>query len=379
VRISIPFAESYIAPEEPDEGQADPGLERLKAIQNKQAEILITLQPLAVDLETEGPSEFRIERGGIDASFTSDRGIGSFRLVLPANTLFCDGEPVATATTVEFQPTADDPATYCATDGEGSRPPDWRIDLAPADDDAEDDAGVTVEFEFEKVKGYNFQLNRAKKSWSTNLWRFKVEGSGATNDANFYDSVKADFSWSYSRSYVADAVRRRPFPALWGSVFARPESTFDGDHQDYVYGARVEVITNLRRLIGTDFGTGTRPYLSLGFERVDPAKREDGTVPDNYERLAGAFLWKFSPLENVRVEADWEAKYFLSDDDLGVLGLDDRLQDKLALSVAYDPTGRGEFLPFLKYTRGTQSPGFELVDELLVGFAWDFLFQDERP
>jgi hypothetical protein len=138
------------------------------------------------------------------------------------------------------------------------------------------------------------------------------------------------------------------------------------------------VIANLKKLIGTDVGVGTRPYLALGIEQVDPSKREDGTTPDNYERLTGDFLWKFSPLERVRVEAGWEAKYILSEDDLAALDLDDQLQDKLEIMIAYDATGDDEFLPFLKYTRGTESPGFELVDEVLFGFAWNYLFEGER-
>ncbi|HEV8580412.1 MAG TPA: hypothetical protein VGX68_15195 [Thermoanaerobaculia bacterium] len=379
MRLSLPFAESYIAPEPPEEGEADPGLDRLEALQSKQDKISLTLQPLASDLKPENPSEFRIARGGIDASFTTNRGIGSFRLTFPAGTLLCDGEPVTDETVVEIPPPGDDPLVNCTSENEASRPPDWRIDVAPADDDAEDDPGVAVEFEIEKDWGYNFELNRDQQRWSTNLWRLQIAGSGVTNDADFYDSVKADFSWSYTRSYVLAAARKRPFPEFWGSAYFRPETTFSDDKRDYVYGARLEVIANLRKLIGTDVGVGTRPYLSLGIEQVDPAKREDGTVPDNYGRLTGDFLWKFSPLERVRVEADWTAKYILSKDDLLPLGLDDQLQDKLEISIAYDATGAGEFLPFLKYTRGTESPGFEVVKEILFGFAWNHLFAGEQP
>ena len=380
--VSIPFAESYIS-SIPPQGGSDPGLERLELLQEKQEEIFLSLQPLAADLDDPIASDVRMNRGEINAKVSVEHGMVSLRLVLPVESLLCNGEPVDEEIPVDIQPIGDNgenPLASCtAGDREASRPLDWRIDLAPADDDAENDSGLAVEFEIEKDWGYNFHLDLDRQRWSTNLWRLRVTGSGVTNEADFYDAVKADFSWSYNRTYVAAAVARQPFTALWAGAYVRPESTFDGDDRDYVYGARVEVLANLRKLIGTDMGTGARPYLSLGIEQVDPAQREDGSSPDNYGRLAGELLWNFAPLERVRVEASWQAKYLLSEDDVAALGLDGRLQDKLAVSVAYDATGSGEFLPFLKITRGTDAPRFELVDEVLFGFAWNRLFPGERP
>lgn len=387
VRLSIPWDRTYMATDQD---------RRLQALREKRGEIILKVDYLAEDLADE---TFTVEPGEndlinslqivVDLPFRilGDRkAIRTLSVVFPPESLFCEGSLVDEETTLEIQVTdanGAQPVVSCiAVEGnEASRPLDWKIDLAPVDDDAEDDPGVGVDFSFEKNWGYNLQLNRDNRSWATNIWGLKIDGSGATNDADFHDSVTADFSWSWNRTFLdlGDKPFKKRFTSTWASLFARPETTFETDHRDYVFGARIEALANLKNLIGTNVGTGTRPYLALGFETVDPDKREDGTIPDNYERATADFLWKFSPFERVRVEIDWEAKYIVDKDDLAALELDDRLQDKLDLSVALDVSGQREFMPFLKYTRGAEAPKFEVVEEILFGLVWDRLFQGEAP
>ncbi|MEA2564057.1 MAG: hypothetical protein QOH06_5561 [Acidobacteriota bacterium] len=366
-------------------GQPD----HLQALQNKSGEIALDIEYLAPDLAPErvvvDPDDLVINADQLTVTLREHKAIKALRLVLPPESLFCGTDLVEEETSLDIEVTDENgdpqPVVSCIRPGENeaSRPLDWQISAAPADDDAEDDPGVAIQFSFDREWGYNLHIGDKAESWSSNLWRLKLDGSGTTNDADFHDSVTADFSWSRNIAYLGDELSRRPFTAWWGGAYLRPETTFGDEVRDYVYGARVEALLNLKKLIGTNVGTGIRPYLALGFEQVDPDKREDGTIPDNYQRATADFLWKFSPYERIRVEVDWEAKYIVDKDDLAVLGLEDRLQDKLDLSVALDVSGQREFMPFLTYTRGAEAPRFEVVEEILFGLVWDRLFQGEAP
>ncbi|HEX5760059.1 MAG TPA: hypothetical protein VF121_12785 [Thermoanaerobaculia bacterium] len=363
--------------------------DHLKTLQDKSGEFAFDIEYLAPDL---APQRVAIPQGDVEVSSAQiavtlgdQKAIKSLRLVVPPKSLFCGDDLVEEETSLEIQVTDENgqvqPVVSCIKPGqdEASRAWDWNIDAAPADDDAEDDAGVAVNFNFDKQWGYNIHVAPNAESWSSNLWRLKLEGSGTTNDADFYDSVTADFSWSLNHAFLQ--LDDKPFTAYWWGAYVRPETTFEDDTRDYAFGARLEVLANLEKLIGTNVGTGIRPYLALGVERVDPDKREDGTVPANYERATADLLWKFSPfnLERIRVELDWEAKYIFDEDDLEALGLADHLQDKLEVSIALDVSGKREFMPFLQYTRGTEAPKFEVVDEVLFGLLWNRLAPGEKP
>lgn len=382
VALSVPWAADY------------PNDRRVEALRERRGDISLRVEYLAPDLAPETvdipASDVVVNRTQVGIAIPFEdlrkrRAIQTLKLVFPPESLFCEDELVDEETTLEIAIADEEgnpqPAVSCLVPGgkEASRPLDWRIDLAPADDDAQDDPGVAVDFTFDKDWGYGFRIDPESRSWSTNLWRLKLDGSGSTNDADFHDSLTADFSWARNIAYVGDGLNGRPFTAWWWGAYVRPETTFDEDVRDYVYGARLEALFNLRKLIGTDVGTGTRPYLALGFEQVDPDEREDGTVPGNYERATADFLWKFSPFERIRIEVDWEAKYLFDEDDLAILGVDNRLQDKLDLGVALDVSGQRQFMPFLKYTRGAEAPRFEVVEEILFGLAWDRLFPGEAP
>jgi hypothetical protein len=356
--------------------------EHLKALKDKSGEFAVDVEYVAPDLEK---TRIVLPKGDVQIdnpiaiAFDSDKAIKTLHLVFPPRSLFCGDElvedEVALEITAKDEEGNPEPVVACVQpqDDEASRPWDWQINAAPADDDAQDDPGVAVDFGFEKTWGYSLHVAENSQSWSSNLWRVKLDGTGTTNDADFYDSVTADLSWSRNRAFIGEGIKGKPFTAYWLGAYVRPETTFQDDTRDYVFGARVELLANLKTLIGTDVGRGTRPYLAFGVERVDPDKREDGTVPNNYERATGDFLWKFSPfgLDRLRVETGWEAKYILDKKDLADLGLDGRLQDKLEISVGLDVTGRREFLPFLKYTRGSEAPRFDVVEEVLLGLLWN--------
>lgn len=389
INVLIPWAPGYIT-----QGETDPRLQKFKEQSNQ---MILEVEHMADDLDKEriplaGHVSANHVQAQIDIPFKALgdlKAIHALRLVFPADTFFCGKEeremlvPDETAldlqlTDLEGKPLAVDKCVG-VHDNDATRPLDWDINVAPADDDTQDDPGLAVDFNFNKVWGYGFKLDPSSLSWASNLWRVKLSGTGATNDADFYDSVSADLSLSRNRSYVGDGITGKPFTAYWWGGYVRPETTFSDDTRDYVFGARMEVLANLKTLIGTDIGRGPKPYLALSVERVDPDKREDGTVPSNYERATGDFLWKFSPFgfNRIQVEAGWEAKYILDKDDLAELGLDDRLQDKLEISVGLDVTGKREFLPFLKYTRGSEAPRFDVVEEVLFGLLWNRLAPGE--
>ncbi len=388
LHLLVTLADTYIAHPAADEEQL--AAKRLERLQEKRGEISFQVEYLAEDLAPEVleipvedvlANRMRVEASLPFADLAKRKAIRSIHVTFPPESLFCGDTLVGEETTLDV-PVVDDTGKLVVSclepeKQDASRPLDWHISAAPADDDAEDDPGVALDFDFNKTWGYAFHIDDKSQSWSSNLWRVKVEGDGVTNDADFYDSVTADLSWSRNRSYLGGT--RKPVTAYWWGAYLRPETTFSDDTRDYVFGARVEVLANLKTLIGTDVGRGTRPYLALGIERVDPDKREDGTVPENYERATGDFLWKFSPfrLDRIRVEASWAAKYILDKDDLAALGLDDRLQDKLEISVGLDVTGKREFLPFLKYTRGSEAPRFDVVEEVLFGLLWNRLAPGE--
>ena len=110
--------------------------------------------------------------------------------------------------------------------------------------------------------------------------------------------------------------------------------------------------------------------MSFGVEAVDPSKRDDGTVPDNYERLSGRFWWKFPVTESVYFELNWEALYILDDKDANNMMVD-QLTDRLDIGVSMVVAGSGEVRPFFKWTKGQQAPLFQDVEEYLIGVLWE--------
>ena len=113
-----------------------------------------------------------------------------------------------------------------------------------------------------------------------------------------------------------------------------------------------------------------RPFVSLGIEAVDPNKREDGTVPDNYERATGKFWWKFPVTKSVYFEAKWEAQYILDNEDAVNLMVD-RYTDRIDLAVSLAIGESDEFRPFFKWTSGQEGPIFQDVQEYLIGILWE--------
>jgi hypothetical protein len=303
------------------------------------------------------------------------KGISSITAVIPAGALYCedqlfDGE-VAIVSVLELDGVTNIVTSTCT--GNGSIPADWRFDIAPADDDAEDDSGVAFDFAYEKVWGIDkMETNPAKLNWSQKQWRLRIDGSTATNDSDYYDLIRAEFAWSKMKSFVGEAVDRKFFTAHWYNFYFRPEATFDGDNRDYVFGASWEALTNLQRIVGSDIGTGTRPYLLLGIETVDPDKRDDGSVPGNYQRLTGKLKWKVYVMQQFIVEANWEGIYILDEDDADEMMLD-QMQDRFDVVVSAQ-IGDNQFRPLVRYTRGEQAPEFNFVEEVFVGLVWDRLF-----
>lgn len=305
VLLSIDLADSYLK-EAPSE---EVGRQRLDALNGQRGKISFEIEYQAPDIApvtlTVPANEIKVNKSRIGVALPltdvpQHKLIRTIHVIFPPGSLFCEGALVEEDTDLGIPVVTEDSdageAAACLPGDEAARPLDWRIDAAPADDDAEDDPGLAVEFSFDREWGYNARINPAEHSWSTNLWRLDVEGSGTTNDADFHDSVTADFSWSWNRTWLdLGGGLKSPLTSAWLGGYVRPETTFEDDTRDYVFGARVEALLNLRKLIGTDLGTGTRPYLALGFEQVDPDKREDGTVPDNYRRASADLLWKFSP------------------------------------------------------------------------------------
>ncbi len=131
---------------------------------------------------------------------------------------------------------------------------------------------------------------------------------------------------------------------------------------------------NFKKLFGTNFAPGRRPYAVLGIERVSPDAREDGSDPDDYTRVSGEFKWRFYPERIIVVDIDWEAIYILDDDDADAMMLD-QFQDRLDLSVSFKLAKSKEFRPVLRFTRGETAPAFEFVEEVFAGFVWDRMFK----
>lgn len=385
VDVSVPFVPGYF--------EGDAGERRMQTLIENRGKFALRISPLsedlaAITLEVLDPGDVLVTRRNLVTSLDlADTRATSQRkdLIVPANTLFCGDELVGGAVIVPLHMKDSDGNPQAISScgpkqrSEASRPWDWNIHLAPADDDDSDDAGAAGDFNIEKTWGYGFKIDPQARAWKSNVWRFELAGSGVTNDSDFHDAVKADFSWARNKNFLASSGTKKPFKATWLGAYLRPETNFDDDHRDYVYGLRAEAILSARALFGTSFGRGVRPYVSLAVELVDPDKREDGTAPGNYERLAGDLHWKFFPQKSVMVELDWKAKYILKSEDLTVLGLDDHLQDRLDLTVVLKVSESDQFQPFIKLTRGEGSPTFEFAEEILVGFAWNHLFKGEKP
>ena len=251
----------------------------------------------------------------------------------------------------------------------------WRIDLSPIDSSDGGSSEAAIDFNLDKTWGYNFKTGDDYLSWSENTWKLNLDGALSTDKNTFYNLLKGEIVWSYKKYKLGKDATGSLFPVYWLSAHLGPETTYDLDNRDLVYGARADAFLNTggiaRALIpGMQSTASIRPFVSFGVEAVDPDKRDDGTVPDNYERLTGKFWWKLPVTKRVYFEAKWEALYILDDKDAGHLMVD-QFTDRLDLGVSLAIGDSDEFRPFFKWSKGQKGPVFRDVEEYLIGILWE--------
>ncbi|MCZ6856071.1 MAG: hypothetical protein O7G86_19315 [Gammaproteobacteria bacterium] len=251
----------------------------------------------------------------------------------------------------------------------------WRIDLSPIDGNNGDGSEAALDFRLDKTWGYNYKAADDNLSWSENTWKLLLDGSVASDNDVFYDTLKGQFSWSYKKYKLGPQAQGAVFPVYWLSAYAGPESTLDQNDRDYVYGAKAEALLNtggfLRSIIpGMKTNSSVRPFVSLGFEGVEPDKRDVGREPGSYQRFAGEFWWKFPITDNVILETKWQAKYILDDDDADALTVD-RYTNRIDVTLSLIMGDSDDIRPFLKWSDGEQGPVFQDVQEFLIGILWE--------
>lgn len=371
IEISLPFADSYL-----DESDAaDMATKRTALAQARGVVVVVQSHngavQLVVDPRDVTPTQVTLRFGHDQVSDLS--AVRAVTVRFPPGSLYCGDEPNSEKTSVLLQePTVLD----CVQLSGAAWTRSWDLELGEADTDDDGKAGVTGQWWYEQEKRFSVKVHPTEDLWSGRAVKLRLEGAAATNDSDFYDSLKGEAMLSYLRSAIGEQARSRAIPVWWAGAYLRPEATVNGDSLDYVYGARLEAMANLENLIGFDLGAGARPYIAVGYERVDPSRREDGGIPENYDRLAGRLKWRFKPHPAVVFDADWEVYYLLDDDDLDAAGFDDTISDRLDLTLSLELQEGAAFRPFITYTRGETGPEFEYVQEVLIGFLWQRLAKD---
>ena len=306
----------------------------------------------------------------------------SVSVLLPPNSLICGETLNAEEVIVPLQlienaaPSTKLSCGPSADDGVQGKALGWRIDLSPIDNGSGDGSEAAIDFNLDKTWGYNFKTDtKDYLSWSENTWKLKLDGALSTDTNTFYNSLRGEIAWSYKKYKLGEKATRSLFPVYWLSAHLGPEASSDLNNRDFVYGARADAFLNTggiaRALIpGMQSTASIRPFVSFGIEAVDPNKREDGTVPDNYERLSGKFWWQLPVTKSVFFEVRWEPLYILDGKDADNMMVD-QFTDRLDLVVSMAVGGSDEVRPFFKWTKGQRGPLFQDVEEYLIGILWE--------
>ncbi len=390
IRLQVRFGAAYLDllpkahPDDPPKIDRNKG--KAKALFAREGQISVEVKPIGGDLSplriVPGEDKVDITRTQVTVEVPVaelTKTASSISVVFPPGSLLCKDVPTSKEVLVALPKSQDGKSltAFSQRSNDATRPWDWKFDLAPAPKDAKEKSGVTFDFDAEKVWGFNLKIDEEEKSWSSAVWRLQFDATGASNDIAFHDALKVDFSWAWNKSYLGSGLKGKPVTAFWMGAYVRPEATVDVDSLDYVYGARAEFLLNTEALFGLKV-PGIRPYLAFGYEAVNPEKRKDGVVPDNYDRATGNFYWKAQAMKGVIFEASWEGRYIPDRADATRLGFTDRLQQRVDVTISLLIPGNEQFLPFLRYTEGETGPIFTKSEEVLLGFAWAHLFPGEQ-
>ena len=291
--------------------------------------------------------------------------VEKLQFVIPANSLLCNNAPISEDWVVPL-------VVFDKEEGKETSlvlSANWKkeLEISKADDDADGDPGLAFDFNFERAWESPI-ADYAKEQLVYNRKAIKLYGGFSTNDDSSHDTVKVDLSFSRQWSRLG---RRLPINRI--GAFFRPETTSSADSLDYVYGLRWEatVATGVAMLNSKRFQPD--PYFIVALERVDPDKRDDGTVPDNYNRIRAGVDWSLYLNDQLRADFDLSVARVL-DNPEGV----GKYQRKTTIDLVYQFEGKGNWHPFLKYTRGEDGPEYEFNNEVLIGIGYK-LFGQPAP
>jgi len=294
---------------------------------------------------------------------------GADFVALPSSILCTTGDRNTTTSTLRARPFDEAGAETDEFPGFKTRGKIWdhEISLAPADDDENGHGTLAMDL---LLRG-SWPLSNSRVSgvagarvWHQLLAQATLESSVATDEEQYFDSTKLDLGFTWRSTSLDD----RLFSTYRVTGFFRPESTFDTDTRDYVYGVRGETLIRMPTLPTQDRWSQIYPYVSLGAEVVDPETRPDAVVPGNYKRATGAFKWLIYLTNHVAFDIDGEVRYLIDDDVAGIDRWTRRWDMALLLQTGDNPESPWSVL--MKYTRGEEPPAFEFHEEVLVGLRW---------
>jgi len=286
------------------------------------------------------------------------------KLTTPPGTFVCSGQPISEK--IEFI-LEDKGKLLEKLFRAGPKIDVKNLEVAPsASSDKSDKEGFYIKFDFTTTPaGMKPEYTKDGLSFKMKYWSAKMSGKFATNEADYFDALKLEGAWVAERSSWGEGnlLADRSF-----SVYARPETTSDGDDTDFNCGLRLAGVPRVAIRTGNRMNFQPHPYTQLSFESVNPVKRKAGDEPEAYGRVSGALRWDIYLTNDSLLSFDGrldrnfgagEAPRWTRLVDLKVM---------IAEDIADSAGGtKRKWTPFIKYTVGKDGPKSEFIQKTMLG------------
>ncbi len=286
------------------------------------------------------------------------------KLIVPAGTFACAGQPISEEVVFDLE---DKGMLLEKLFRAGPKIDVKNLEVAPsASSDKSEKEGFYIKFDFTTTPaGMKHKYSEDGQGMTTQYWAAKVSGKFATNEADYFDAVKFEGAWVAESASWDD---KGLFADHSFSLYARPETTSDGDDTDFNFGLRLAGVPRVAIRTGNRMNFQPYPYAQLSFESVNPVSRKGGDEPDAYGRVSGVLRWDIYLTDDSLLSFDGRLdRNFGADEaprwtrlvDLKVLIAED-IKDSAGAA-------KRKWTPFIKYTVGKDGPKSEFVQKTMLG------------
>ncbi len=286
------------------------------------------------------------------------------KLIVPARTFACSGQPISEEAVFVLE---DKGKLLEKLFRAGPKIDVKNLEVAPsASSDESDKDGFYIKFEFTTTPaGMKHKYSEDRQGMTTQYWSAKMSGKFATNEADYFDALKLEGAWVAERASWDDGslLAERSF-----SVYARPETTSDGDDTDFNFGLRLAGVPRVAIRTGNRTNFQPYPYAQLSFESVNPVKRKAGDEPEAYGRVSGGLRWDIYLTNDSLLSFDGRLDRNISAHEISRWTRLVDLKVMIAEDIADSAGGtKRKWTPFIKYTVGKDGPKSEFIQKTMLG------------